>query len=142
MLSHYAKKLVFMRHSTRKNLLDLIIISLVVGIIVLLTPVHSSMPRGILLPTSATYPQLKSQQVSIVPIWHSSIEPIGVIHTSIFPGDGDHDNSQVLYQKSIHLAKQIAAQYGANVISVGSVVNYLRAGPLNIYQLIIKVGRQ
>lgn len=131
-----------MRHPAMQNLLNIVIIAIVAGIIVLLAPVHSNVPRGILLPTTAASTPIKPQQVSTLTNWHSGITPVGVIHTSLFPGDSDHDNSQALYQQSIDLAKQLAAQYGANVISVGSVVNYLRAGPLNIYQLIIKVGRE
>lgn len=125
-----------------QNLLNTVIIAAIAGIIVLLAPVHSNVPRGILLPNGIASTPIKPQQVSTVATWHSGIKPVGIIHTSLFPGDADQDNSQALYTKSIGLAKQLAAQYGANVISVGSVVNYLRAGPLNIYQLTIKVGRQ
>ncbi len=125
-----------------QNLLNLVIIAIISGIIVLLAPVYSTVPRGILLPLSAASTPIKPQQVSTLATWHSGIKPVGVIHISLFPGDGKRDNNLALYQKSISLAKQLAAQYGANVISVGSVVNYLKAGPLNIYQLTIKVGRQ
>lgn len=131
-----------MRRPAMQNLLNLVIIAIISGIIVLLAPVHSTVPRGILLPLSAASTPIKPQQVSTLATWHSGIKPVGVIHISLFPGDGKRDNNLALYQKSISLAKQLAAQYGANVISVGSVVNYLKAGPLNIYQLTIKVGRQ
>jgi hypothetical protein len=131
-----------MRRPAMQNLLNLVIIAIISGIIVLLAPVHSTVPRGILLPLSAASTPIKPQQVSTLATWHSGIKPVGVIHISLFPGDGKRDNNLALYQKSISLAKQLAAQYGANVISVGSVVNYLKAGPLNIYQLTIKAGRQ
>ena len=131
-----------MRRPAMQNLLNLVIIAIISGIIVLLAPVHSTVPRGILLPLSAASTPIKPQKVSTLATWHSGIKPVGVIHISLFPGDGKGDNNLALYQKSISLAKQLAAQYGANVISVGSVVNYLKAGPLNIYQLTIKAGRQ
>ena len=130
-----------MRTSLQQNVLNLLIIGLISLLLVWASPVHKYDVHGILLPAGSSDAPIKVQTVRVTNQLPVSATLIGTIHTSAFPGNGNTDNSKQLYNDSIAYAKRLAAEHGANIINVGSVINFVRAGPLNIYQLTIQAAR-
>ena len=130
-----------MRSTLAQNVLNLVIIGIIAALLIWVSPVHNSVANGILLPSGQPGSPISAAQVKVVNQIPSDATLAGVIDTSMFPGSGNTDDSQALYQQSIDYAKQLAAQDGATMIDVGQVINYVRAGPLNVYQLQIAAAR-
>lgn len=96
-----------------------------------LAPKPNDNSVGILLPQGTTYPAISPNDVQVVNTQPKGAELVGQINTKIYYSAISKESDDSNLQKNLNLARQLAAEQGANIIVINSIGRTMDLGPLN-----------
>lgn len=115
----------------KQNLVGLTILFIVGVACWPLAPTPNTNPSGILLPTAPLKTAISSDQVQVLEVMPPHAQNLGIINTKLYYATLAQAEQNADIDSSMNLAKQLAAQAGANGVVINQIGATMGQGPLN-----------